>query len=273
MIRFDDLHDTLTTKKYVPLVGDVMISRWSYEALAVAQFKNNQFERHFFDVEKDMSHYSFQNAYRIPRIESMVNGLKLSSDFKGKEWQFVVLKNELNKISDETRAFGLINAIDTISFNATVADRTIAYLERRKVDYQDLYKAAVDQKDSIYNGLVKELGKDGVFNLKVDHFNKSLSDIVTNRSELNKVYRTREEFIQKKDPIYKEPVSRLLRAHFYAPVKNLFGFKIDTVWFNVIVIWLITGILYFTLLGDSLKKLLKFFSRDGRKKKANLLRV
>ncbi len=273
MIRFDDLHDTLTDKKYVPVVGDIMISRWAYEALAVAQYKDNAFEKHFFEVEKDMSHYSFQNNYRIPRIESIVNSLKRSTSYSGKESQFTLLKNEIQKLGSETTRFGLVNAIDTISFNEAIADRTLAYLEREKTTYQDLYKAAVAQKDSIYEQLVSENSKEGVFQLKVNHFNKSLSDIVTNRSQLNKVFRMPDEFLQKKDPIYQVPDSKIMRAHFYAPVKRFLSYEMDTVWFNIAVIWLITGILYFLLIGDYLKKILKFFSGDRKKKKANLLRV
>ncbi len=273
MIRFDDLHGTLTSRKYVPIVGDIMISRWSYEALAVAQFKDNKFESNFFEVEKDMSHYSFQTAYLMPRIESIINNLKRSASFEGKEDQFRLLRNELNKLNSPELSFGLINAIDTISFNEAIADRTLNYLERLKEQYQENYKTAVNAKDSIYNQLVDEMGKEGVYQLKVDHFNKALSDIVTNRSELRKVYRTKREFLQKKDPIYMEPDSNVARAHFYAPVKIVFGFKFDTVLFNICVIWLITGLLYITLVGDSLKKFIKFFSGDRKKKKANLLRV
>ncbi|MCK7533953.1 MAG: hypothetical protein MZV63_24465 [Marinilabiliales bacterium] len=34
MIRYDDLHETMTTKIYVPVIGDLMTTRWSYEAMA-----------------------------------------------------------------------------------------------------------------------------------------------------------------------------------------------------------------------------------------------
>ncbi|MFT5570171.1 MAG: ABC-type multidrug transport system ATPase subunit, partial [Cyclobacteriaceae bacterium] len=34
MISFDDLHSNFTNKKYVPVVGDLMVSRWAYEALS-----------------------------------------------------------------------------------------------------------------------------------------------------------------------------------------------------------------------------------------------
>lgn len=273
MIRFDDLHDTFTNKKYVPFVGDVMISRWSYEALAVAQFKDNVYEKHFFDTEKEMSHYSYQVNYLLPRLESMVNGLKRSATFKGKEQQFVLLKNEIQKLSNSTVNFNLLNAIDTISFNEVIANRTIEYLDQRKAAYQADYKLAVGRKDSIYNGMIDLLGKDGFLDMKVNHFNKSLSDIVTNRSELNKVYRTKSALIQKKDPIYMDSDALLVRAHFYAPVKNFFGYKVDTVWFNILIMWLITTFLYIVLVNDGLKSILKIFSGDRKKKRANLLRV
>jgi hypothetical protein len=49
-----------------------------------------------------------------------------------------------------------------------------------------------------------------------------------------------------------------VRAHFYAPRKNVFGKMIDTYWVNFGVIWFMTLILIFTLYFDALKKLLDF---------------
>ena len=48
MIKFDELHHSISNQKYVPIVGDLMASRWAYEALAVAQFRYNDYEKHFF---------------------------------------------------------------------------------------------------------------------------------------------------------------------------------------------------------------------------------
>ena len=273
MIRFDDLHPNFTNQKYVPFVGDIMISRWSYEALAVAQFKDNRYEKHFFDTEREMSAHAYQNNYLIPRLESITNGLKRQSNYEGYEDQFVLLKGELERLGKRSSNFNLINAVDTISFNDAIADRTLNYLDQRKTEFQQKYKVAVNRKDSIYEALVADLGQEGFLKLKRDHFNKSLEDIVTNRGEINKVYRTRKRLIQKKDPIYKEPAFNFYRAHFYASEKKVFGFSVDTVKFNLIVIWLFVGVLYVLLVNDTLKKILGSFSGNSRKKKANLLRV
>lgn len=273
MIRFDDLHESFTNKKYVPVVGDIMISRWSYEALAVAQFKDNRYSKHFFDSEMKMSDFSYENNYHLPRLESLVNGLKRETNYSDRLDDFALLKNELESLGERSINFSLINAIDTISFNETIAERTKTYLDQRKADFQEQYTLAVAEKDSIYNALIEAYGKEGFLELKKDYSNKSLKNIVTNRAELHKVYHAGTAFIRKKDPIYMEPYSDYMRAHFYAPIKKVFGEKIDTVWFNVAVIWLITGILYLTLLKNTLKKVLKIFSGDRKKRKANLLRV
>jgi ABC-type multidrug transport system ATPase subunit len=44
IVNFDKLHKSIANERFVPRIGDVMVSRWSYEALAVNQFKNNDFD-------------------------------------------------------------------------------------------------------------------------------------------------------------------------------------------------------------------------------------
>src|SRR5664280_2905359 len=43
-VKFDRLHQgRFTSSEFVPVIGDVMTVRWSFEALAVEQFKNNKY--------------------------------------------------------------------------------------------------------------------------------------------------------------------------------------------------------------------------------------
>jgi hypothetical protein len=58
------------------------------------------------------------------------------------------------------------------------------------------------------------------------------------------------------DPIFKDPESKFIKAHFYAPTKMIFGLTIDTYVVNVIVLWIMTIALYLTLYFRLLKKLL-----------------
>ena len=53
-----------------------------------------------------------------------------------------------------------------------------------------------------------------------------------------------------------DPEGKFIRAHFYAPRKQIFGIYIDTFIVNVIVLWIMTVLLYLALYFRLLKKLL-----------------
>jgi ABC-type multidrug transport system ATPase subunit len=50
-VNYDKLHKIWRNPLYVPVIGDMMTSRWAYEALAVDQFKDNKFTRNFFELD------------------------------------------------------------------------------------------------------------------------------------------------------------------------------------------------------------------------------
>jgi hypothetical protein len=50
IVKFDKLHPSLSNATKVPWIGNVMVSRWSYEALAVEQASNNPLETYYFDA-------------------------------------------------------------------------------------------------------------------------------------------------------------------------------------------------------------------------------
>ena len=71
--------------------------------------------------------------------------------------------------------------------------------------------------------------------------NKALEDFVTNSNTLVFTDENNTNIIQKSDPIYLDPYdNNYFKSHFYAPSKKIFGFYIDTLYANVIVIWLMT---------------------------------
>ena len=46
VVKFDKLNPILAKQGGVPIVGEMMASRWAFEALAVNQFKANEFHKH-----------------------------------------------------------------------------------------------------------------------------------------------------------------------------------------------------------------------------------
>ena len=61
------------------------------------------------------------------------------------------------------------------------------------------------------------------------------------------------------------------RTHFFAPGKYLFGQRISTFAFNLMVIWLMTLILYVTLYFELLRKLME--SIEGASKNLNSIKA
>jgi hypothetical protein len=56
-----------------------------------------------------------------------------------------------------------------------------------------------------------------------------------------------------------KPYSKFGRAHFYAPYKLIGTIRVDTLWFNMMIMWLATFGLYILLYFNVLRKLLNIF--------------
>lgn len=52
IVKFDKLHPSLASVEKVPIIGELMASRWAYEAITVSQYKDNKFEKQFFAYDK-----------------------------------------------------------------------------------------------------------------------------------------------------------------------------------------------------------------------------
>lgn len=273
MINFDDLHKSLTTKRYVPIVGDTMASRWAYEALCVVQFKDNKFERIFYDVEMEISQSSYQNSFLIPRLEvtaeKAIKHLEQGKEIAAIDWALQLLYNETLKLGQKFTITPppAVNDLNTERFTIAVGNDLLTYYKSIKEIVRAQYNAAILKKDSIYTAQVNSIGRDALLQMQREYSNKTIANLVTNRDELDKIQEIRGHLVQKKDPIYMLPESNFARSHFYAPVKVLFGWHIDTFYFNVLVIWVMTGLLYLLLWADYLRKFLKLFEFGSKKEK------
>lgn len=270
IIKFEKLNNTLTSDEYVPLIGDVMPSRWAYEALAVAQFKNNKFEKYFFDSEKAISNNSYYADNLISDLENRNNKIAFNINKPGTvenlTTDFLVLKNEIQnieKISDYK--FCCYEDLNASKYNSDVSAKINNYLAVNKDFFTKVMNRANAKKDKIYNELSKKLsGESNVIKLRQKYFNNGLADLVLNNSELIKIYEKDGHLVRTKTPVYKEPGNNLGRAHFYASTKNIFGYKIDTLWFNIIILWIFSAFFYTSLYFDWLKKILESGEKLGK---------
>ncbi len=264
MIKFDELHSSIAKQSNVPIVGDIMASRWAYEAMAVAQFKHNDYQKHFFEAEKEMSQSSFQRSYLVPEMRKITESIMRDSlNYAAYDQEFKIITNAYNQIKDQygLREFPLVVAFHPEIFTNSTGRRFLAYLENIQDLFQEKYRLAVAHNDEVYANLTETIGKDELYQLKKSHFNESIESLVENRNEFNKLVRSGDYLVQRKDPIFKEPVSHYGRAHFYASEKIIGTWHFDTVYFNVAMLWLMNLVLYLILLKDGLRKTMRFFTR------------
>ncbi len=97
-----------------------------------------------------------------------------------------------------------------------------------------------------------------VIKLKEEYNNISLADLVTNKNSFETLVEEDNRIVQLTKPIFKDPESNYGRAHFYAPYKNIFGYHMDTLYFNVAFIWLTSIFMYIVLVFNLLRKLMEF---------------
>lgn len=269
MIKFDELHYSIKKEGYVPFVGNIMVSRWAYEALAVEQYKNNEYEKLFFESDRKISENSYKASYLIPRIERELNNASQfvsSTDSVSAQKKFRILRTELTSLSrDGALKFSRVADLNFLEFDSSTFKAVTSFLNSKQRDFRRAMDIANAERENSYKNAVERIGKDGLLELKKNYHNKGLANLVLNRDELEKIYEGRSRLIQKKDPIYKTPYSSVF-AQFYAPVKKIGNKEIDTFWFNLLAIWSLSALLYMTLRVDALKNALKAASSLGRRK-------
>ncbi|HYI76397.1 MAG TPA: ATP-binding cassette domain-containing protein, partial [Chryseolinea sp.] len=62
VVKFDKLNPRIGNSATVPFVGDLMASRWAFEAAMVSQFKDNEFERQFYLYDKIMANSDYKKV-------------------------------------------------------------------------------------------------------------------------------------------------------------------------------------------------------------------
>ena len=72
MFNFDKLNEWLGSEDKVPIIADIMASRWAFEALAVDEFKSNHFEKQFYNYEKFESVADFKKVYYLPELQQRI---------------------------------------------------------------------------------------------------------------------------------------------------------------------------------------------------------
>lgn len=275
VVKFDKLNPTLAKQGGVPLVGEMMASRWAFEALAVNQFKNNKYEKNFYKYHKAYSISNYKKNFWKQKIENKMS--KIDRDFKEylkseeTEKDFLLLKNEILKEQAFLKykyIFESINQLNTKEYTPAIAASLKDFLEKINEHYINFEKRARDQEGDLTQKLIKDLGQAEYIAFKDNYTNESLDQLMTNSNDFgDRCLELEGRLIQRTDPIYLDPTdSNFGAAHFYAPNKLFMGNLIPTFWFNLAIIWLMSLSLMIMLYYEVFKKILDFFGNISFKK-------
>ncbi len=272
VVNFDKLNPTISVEDKVPFIGDIMASRWAYEALAVSQFKNNKYYAPLFPDEKISFQSEFKNLYFIPKLQSELDFVNYHFEDPEKaeevSYKLTTIRNEIMKelVSIGKDKFPQVEDLSINKFSPDLYANTTTFLENLRSFYNLKAKKAEQRKSEtlkkLYPGEYRLAQAQKVRDI---YENDAVSVFVKNLAIENRVIEQDNELIQKIYPIYLDPKfpSHTLdyRAQFYAPTKHLFGRFWNTEYFNILTIWSMSIFFIIALYFDWLRKIVSGFSR------------
>jgi len=275
MFSYDKLNRKVSRVDRVPIIAEFMVTKWSYEALMVHQYKDNNFMKNkLYDIEKEESRSDYKKVYWLPelfeRLERIKNEVANTGTVNLAANDLLVIANEISKESaanTDIAPFKNIAELAPGKFNSQTAERVYEYLSALDKYYGDKFQRISRQKENYFNFYL-DRDPDAYTQLRDRYHNEGVSDIVRKVYEKNKILEYNHQLVQHYDPIYQDPyVGSIftLRTHFFSPVKPFLGKTFDTYWYNMIVIWLLTMFLYLALYYEWLKKLIDLTQHFNKK--------
>jgi hypothetical protein len=260
IVKYEKLNPNISSPVSIPVYGELIMARWGYEALAVDQFMNNKFEREFYQFDKMISISKFRkdiwyNEMKsiLARIEGDIERERLDEDsYKDMSLIYNEIAEELKFTQDISCDLGLI-APGKITLESVDTARN--YIEEVRRYYIDVSKGAVAERDRSIVAM-ERADRDGFILMKKQYTNESLEEFVRNENEKEKIIRFKDRLYQKNDQIFLDPPGRFIKAHFYAPRKQLFGRYMPTLAVNVVMIWFMAFVIYVLLYFRVLRKIL-----------------
>ncbi|MDP4273209.1 MAG: ATP-binding cassette domain-containing protein [Bacteroidota bacterium] len=269
LVKYEKINPSISSPENIPLYGEIIIARWAYEALAVYQFKENRYEKPLYKYDKAMSIAEYKRTYWIKNLRNKVDEFEENPDLDKKKVtdNFITLKNE---ISQENSANQLIqykgiNQLGQGYPDEKTLKKLKSYLDELNNYYIELYNKANAEKDKLISSFqTTEKQKQEFLKIKREYDNESLRELVTNSNETDRIVEYHHHLYQKIDPVFYDSPDKFIKAHFYAPRKQIMGAYLSTFVINLIIIWLITVLFYVALYFRWLKKLLFLFGPEKK---------
>ena len=239
VVSFSDLTSKSKTAN-VPLLGDVIPSRWAFEALAVTSFSDNAFEKPFFELHRQKYETQFYNMGFLYELQSQLETWKSEAD-KGNTpdpTHIDIIRTNLPKLTaycDMKPYEGDYTYASLNDYMTTAGDT----LSKRSNEI-------TLKSDAKMTAMVRNIGKDAVLKLKRDNYNLKLEECVVGADQGSMFYIADNYIVPQMYAVFLTPSSQCGRAPFYSSEKILGTWHIKTLWYNmaVMLIMAIVGALF-----------------------------
>lgn len=280
VINFDKFNPSVSKPIGVPVVGELMASRWAFEAFMVTQFRDNKFERTFYPYDRTIAESDYKKIYYIPKLESELSFcLSNRSNWRNPRHEklaasLTLVRNEIGYELDQVGRdnFPEVERLAIGKFDSAVYVKSMRFLSTLKTYYGRKQARAMQDKQVIIDSLTATPEKARQFARDMERYqNKMVSSAVKNTGTADRIVEYDGRLIQKIYPIYfddhKPAFGFDFSANLFQPTKHFFGSTFDTLYFNITIIWVMTVVLFVTLYFDLLKKFMNLFEYKKYRKR------
>ena len=244
VVNFSDLTPRSTTGN-VPLIGDLIPSRWSYEALAVTSFTDNAYEYPFFQFDKRRQECQFYNKGFLYELQSQLETMN-DEEQHGKD----VNPNHKRVIECNLPVLATFCGMKPYTGDGSYQSfRT--YLREAETILSKQENRATLMKDALVSDFIKEHGKEAFLELKRNNYNISLDQFVTGSDQKRLLDIIDGHIVPRSGLIFLTPHSKIGRAPFYSSEKVVGSWHIKTLWFNLSVLLFMSILAIVLLLTDT----------------------
>ncbi len=263
LVKYERLNPWFSSQKEVPWIGDIMASRWLFEALAVNQSVNNEFDKYFFNANVMLAHAKFKKNFWIPEMEAMLlyleNQLKNEQNIEGTSGRANTIYNELVKLPSKLKEHLKfdIECLKNGTYKQADLYELALYIELLKDYYGRSLKSAVNKKDILVANLQERLPETDSFNdFRNQYQNKQLNEYLNSKTSLTRIITYKNEIINKSNQTFQVPTDT--NPHYYASLKLFNGRLYSVLYYNLVVIWIATAVLGMALYFKLLPRLLNW---------------
>jgi ABC-type multidrug transport system ATPase subunit len=277
VISFDKFNPKVGKPVGVPLIGEMMASRWAFEAFMVTQFKDNPFQKQFYPLDQKIVEADYKRVYYIPELESELSYcLNHRADWQNRNAEKMVsslallqseIRNELKYHPEEQ--FPEVERLAIGKIDSTVLDKTEQFIQRLRGHYRNQLNNANRQKEQLITSLTGTPADLLRYErARMTLTNKAVAENVEGKNSTSRIVEYKGALIRKFSPIYmlEHKPSHFFdfSANMYQPTKHFAGKEFYTLYFNIAVIWCMTGIFFITLYVDALRRFIKRLERSRK---------